>query len=323
MLAVDQRSKTSLQELIKNPSFSQLGGRLISADKFMDLVASSWNKKNSIELTDAVVLELYEKLNQEQKDELKISFPRSLSAFSNFLAFSLLQLCEMPTNQARFAEEMAKCRISNYSDIFHKNALYMIALIPCSHVIVFRRNNKADRAVMNKEHGCSHISKFHYLLTGLTKHYSRILLLVMCSESRQEGPVEELLNRYFHPMNFRSRMEETRIILREHCLSSHDQDFVQHTKKGLLLLEHIGQLAESAPPAEPATRHIAGIEGQDITGELYHTHISRIIYAACSHARSLARICKHRNSLRHTHRVAYWHAHKHAQTPPSWATYIL
>jgi len=53
MLVVDHRSNASLQELINNPSFSQLGRRLISASKFIDLAASSWNKKNSIELAVA------------------------------------------------------------------------------------------------------------------------------------------------------------------------------------------------------------------------------------------------------------------------------
>lgn len=213
-------------------------------------------------------------MTQWQKDELNMSFPRSPAAFSNFLAFSLLQLCEMPTTLARFMEGKAKCRISDYLDIFQQNALHMIALIPFSHVIVFRRHNQADEAVMNTEHGCSHISKFHYLLTSLTKHYSRSFLSIMCSENLGPGESDTaLLNRYFNPKNFRSRMEEARVILREHCLSSHDQDFVQHTRKSLLLFERISRLAASAPPADPATTHITGSEGQAITGELYHTRI--------------------------------------------------
>ena len=249
---------TSLPGLIRNSLISDYTNCIVSAPSFISAVASIKIKQDAIiEKAKGAALAWFNSLDTQQTKALVDAFPRTHTAFSNLLAYSLLKLCEM--NQERFLSESINepNPVSRYKDMIQNNPLVVFAIVPYNRVLVYRRDNRPNLALSDAVNGSPIMSTFHCLLTSAVKQYVHIFLSVQCSQ-RQDRSDEYFLNSHMNPKTFRNWMEDARTILRDHVLSASSEQRVRQIRRCLDEFEKISQAAAACFCASRGTSRRLG-----------------------------------------------------------------
>ncbi len=211
------------------------------------------------DLVTLAQMDACEKLNTlpaHEKEALYGTFPRTPVAFSNLLAFWLLQLSEM--NQANFVGENTNEPNSLYKEMIQDIPLVVLSTTPCTHVLVYRGRNTWDRRLQDTNFGCSFVSKYHYFLTGAVKRFVLVHLSALCRTSDTD---KAFLDYQMHPSTFRDRMETAREILFNHLLSQGGPQIpVEQLEQFRHHLQQISESASAASAASPVARaHSPGL----------------------------------------------------------------
>ena len=96
----------TLSGLIRNSAFSGYVKSVMSSQNIISVVASIKRRQDAVMLAQAHVCDTIHSLPENEKEALYSAFPRSPAAFSNVLAYWLLQLSQM--NQTNLAGENIK-----------------------------------------------------------------------------------------------------------------------------------------------------------------------------------------------------------------------
>ena len=257
---------TSLPGLIRNSLISDYTVCIMSAPSFISAFASIKIKQDAIEKAKGAALAWFNSLDTQQTKALLDAFPRTHTAFSNLLAYSLLKLCEM--NQERFLSESINEPNPVYKDMIQNNPLVVFAIVPYNHVLVYRRNNRPNLALSDAVNGSPIMSTFHCLLTSAVKQYVHIFLSVQCSQ-RQDSSDEYFLNSHMNPKTFRNWMEDARTILRDHVLSASSEQRVRQIRRCLDEFEKISQAAATCTIASVPAEAPVGDWDEDASGDSF------------------------------------------------------
>ena len=151
---------------------------VVSSPQFINVVVSIKMKQDLVTLAQMDACEKLNAFPAHEKEALYGTFPRTPAAFSNLLAFWLLQLSEM--NQANFVGENTNEPNSLYKEMIQDIPLVVLSTTPCTHVLVYRGRNTWDRRLQDTNFGCSFVLKYHYFLAGAVKRFVVVHLSALC-----------------------------------------------------------------------------------------------------------------------------------------------
>ena len=241
----DTGQDITLSTLIRNPALSGYAKGVISSPNFMNIVASIKMKQDAVTLAQLDVCADLNTLPAHEREKLNATFPKTPAAFSNVLAYWLLQLSEM--NQANFVGEKIDEPNSFYKKMIQNNQLGVFSTISYNHVFIYRVDNRWDKRLQDTRNGCNLVSKYHYFLTSAVKRFVLIHLSALCCTC-EKG--QGFLDCQMNPSNFRNRMETAREILLDYLLSESAPQLVTELTR---FQHHLDQISESAASASAAS----------------------------------------------------------------------
>jgi hypothetical protein len=267
----------TLSALFRNSALSGYAKGVISSANFMNIVASIKMKQDAVTLAEMDVCADLNTLPADEKEKLYATFPKTPAAFSNVLAYWLLQLGEM--NQANFAGENIDEPNSFYKKIIQNNRLVVFSTISYNHAFVYRGGNRWNKRLHDTRNGCNLVSKCYYFLTSAVKRFVLIHLSALCCTGNTD---QGFLDSHMNPRNFRNRMEAAREILLDYLLSEGDPQLVTELRR---FQHHLDQISESAAAASAASSVAA--PQADSPGSSQCCHLLLTATPTCNASKSL------------------------------------
>ena len=248
--------------LMETTAISELAKHAISP-KFINVVAAIHKKNDAVKEAQDTVLSWFNNLEVQHQKKIVADFPQNIAEFSNLLAYGLLHISRAV--QKEFAAESIKVKEINplYREMIAKIPLSIYATIPFNHVLVYRAKNRHNNALQDTVYGCRIVSKYHYLLTAFARQYVYILLPVLRQSSPDRSDAFsnprvcvldrlDFMNSQMHNQNFRDRMEDARVIFRDHLKTTGDTQFLSQLDESQNLFDRISASAAASASAAPA-----------------------------------------------------------------------
>ena len=268
MDVIHVRTDISISGLMINSAFSGYTKRVISSPNFISAVASIKMRQDTVKLAQTDVFAELNALPAHEREAYYAALPRNPAEFSNVLAYWLLHLSGM--NQANFVTEKIKEPNKVYKEMIQNTELVVFSTIPCSHIFVYRRQNRWNNALKDTINGCNLVSKYHYFLTSAVKQFVRIHLLALC---RTKDTYQGFLDNQMHPSNFQNRMEAARRILFNYLLLEGNPQLVTQLGQCHYHLQQISESAAAASSASSVTATPAHLLGTSSTPRAIPTSV--------------------------------------------------